>query len=139
MVCVYSKKYPPSPPISLKICHTVDDLNLLSKLCYEYSAVYVSSKFSRFSRIVSKEKYPPPFPSKSLRYPCRLSQPGYPIYIFRVKMYRVPGPGPSTGGRRPFFSKKEIAGRTLYFEKNKGAVTFFRKKNRGAKTFFEKN
>ena len=30
----------------------------------------------------------------------------------RVKIYGVPGPGPSTGGRR-FFFRKKIGGRTL--------------------------
>ena len=42
----------------------------------------------------------------------------------RVKIYRVPGPGPSTGGRR------------LFFEKNRGAKTFFRKKLGGRRLFF---
>ena len=45
----------------------------------------------------------------------------------RVKIHRVPGPGPSTGGRRLYFEKK-----------NRGAETFCRKKCRGAETFFEK-
>ena len=45
----------------------------------------------------------------------------------RVKIYRVPGPGPSTGGRR------------LFFRKNKGGKDFFSGKIRGAKTFFQAN
>ena len=65
----------------------------------------------------------------------------------RVKIYRVPGPGPSTGGRRLFFEKK--GGRRLFSEKIRGAETFFRRKLgersedflsekiRGAKTFFQ--
>ena len=44
----------------------------------------------------------------------------------RVKIYRVTGPGPSTGGDG-FFSKK------------RGAETIFRKKDQGARTFFDKD
>ena len=43
----------------------------------------------------------------------------------RVKVYRVPGPEPSTKNRgRGLFSKKK-GGRRLFFEKNQGAKTFF--------------
>ena len=45
----------------------------------------------------------------------------------RVKIYRVPGPGPSTGGE-DFFSKKIRA-----------AETFFRKKLGGRKLFLLQN
>ena len=48
----------------------------------------------------------------------------------RVKIYRVPGPGPSTGAE-DFFSKK-IRGAETFFEKIRGAKTFFQK-NLGAK------
>ena len=62
-----------------------------------------------------------------------------------VKIYGVPGPGPSTGGEN-FFSKKirgkktffqrKKGGRILFFRKNKGGEDFFSKKIRGATTFF---
>ena len=45
----------------------------------------------------------------------------------RVKVYRVPEPGPSKGGRRLSFRKK-----------NCGAVTFFQKILGGEEIFFEK-
>ena len=39
----------------------------------------------------------------------------------RVKLYRVPGPGPSTGGEE--FFRKKLGGRRLFFG-NRGAKTF---------------
>ena len=51
----------------------------------------------------------------------------------RVKVYRVPGPGPSTGGED--FSSEKIGGRRLFFRKNRGAKTFFRLKKVGEDFF----
>ena len=50
----------------------------------------------------------------------------------RVKIYRVPGPGPSTGGRRLLFDKNR--GRRL-FSKKLGDEDFFSKKIRVARLF----
>ena len=52
----------------------------------------------------------------------------------RVKIYRVPGPGPLTGGRRLFFEKNR--GTQTFFRKKLGGGDFFPKKLRWAKTFF---
>ena len=49
----------------------------------------------------------------------------------RVKIYGVPGPEPSTGGRR---LKKNYGGEEIFFEK-KGAKAVFRK-NLGGKEYF---
>ena len=53
----------------------------------------------------------------------------------RVKIYRVPGPGPSTGGRRLFSTKKK-GGEDFFSENIRGAKTFFRLKKGGRRLFF---
>ena len=48
----------------------------------------------------------------------------------RVKIYLVPGPGPSTGGQRLFFEKKKWGGADFFFlKKIRGRILFFSKKN----------
>ena len=62
----------------------------------------------------------------------------------RVNIYRVPGPGLSTAGRKPFFEKlgaghffQNIRVAKRFFSRKKGGLRLFFRKNRGAKTFFQ--
>ena len=53
----------------------------------------------------------------------------------RVNIYRVPGPGLSTAGRKPFFEK---LGAGHFFQNIRVAKRFFSRKKGGLRLFFEK-
>ena len=57
------------------------------------------------------------------------------MYKRRVKIYRVPGPGPSAGGE-DFISKKNRGARN-FFQLEKGGEDFFFRKNKGGEAFFQ--